>query len=222
MAKAPVTPGDRPWLPALLVLAGWLLVAWGYWGPWLWSDSVGLRVLGLDLAEYVKFVHEVRTGQVRLVRELFYLPLIGLSLSMSIVAHREEFRVPTALRWTLNLLAIPAALAMLPPAWTPSLLWTPEFSKQTVAILACVGAALLAYPVLRRLPMRVAATLVIGLAMAAAVPPIVAFFRLRPALDIIYGRPIIVGYGIWRMALGWILICVGIVLASQAREKSVP
>lgn len=210
MARAAAPPG-RAWLPALILLTGWLLVAWGYWGPWLWAEAVGLRVLGLDLAEYVKFVHEVRTGQIQLVRELFYLPLISLSLSLSLLAHRGEFALPTVLRWTLNILAVPVALSMLPPAWTPAILWTPEFFWQTIAILACVGAAVLAYPLLRRLPMAITAGLVGGLALAAILPPVLTFFRLRPALDEIYGHPITVGHGIWRLTLGWLLVCVALV-----------
>ena len=54
----------RPYLPTILLLAGWLLAALGYWGAWVWAEPVGLRVPGIDLAEYVKFVAEVRSGQI--------------------------------------------------------------------------------------------------------------------------------------------------------------
>ncbi len=138
-----------PHFATVLLLLGWLLVAAGYWGPWVPAAAAGLRVLGLDLAEYVKFVAEVRSGQIALTREVFYLPLVALSVSLSLLAHRSELRLPRWARWMLNLLAAPAALAMLPPAWTPSLLTTPEFVKQTAAMAICLLLALLSYPLLR-------------------------------------------------------------------------
>ncbi len=212
----------RPILLTLLLLAGWLLLALGSWRPWVWAEPAGLRVLGLDLAEYVKFVAEVQSGRIALVREVFYLPLVALSLSLSLLAHRRELRVPGILRWLLNLLAVPVALAMLPPAWTPSLLTTPEFIKQTIAICLCLLAALLSYPLLRRLPGLLVAASVALLAVLAAVPSIAAFVRLRPALDIIYGHPIVVGPGVWLMVIGSVLLGVSAFLLFKPKRTAPP
>ncbi len=207
-------------LAAAILLLGLFLLTLGYWGPWVWANAAGLRILGLDLAEYVKFVAEVRSGQIRLQREVFYLPLLALSLSLSLLAQRPEFRLPAGLRWLLNLLAIPAALALLPPAWTPGLLRTPEFVKQTAAIGLCVALALLAWPLLRRLPAPAATILVALLAAAAIVLPIAAFQQLRPALDAIYGRPITTGRGPALTALGLTLIALAPLTAIyRSREK---
>lgn len=198
-----------PSFATLLVLLGWLLIVLGYWGPWAPASAAGLRVLGLDLAEYVKFIAEVRSGQIVLTREVFYLPLVALSLSLSLLAHRPELRLPSLARWLLNLLAVPVALAMLPPAWTPNLLTTPEFIRQTAAIVACVVAAALSYPLWRRIPARLSAGLVLLLALLAVFPPLVTFARLSPALDAIYGRQLPPGRGLWQMPLGFSLLCVG-------------
>lgn len=200
------------------LLGGLLLIAAGYWGPWVWASPAGLRVLGLDLAEYVKFIAQVRSGQIPLLREVFYLPLLTLSLSLSLLAHRREYRLPALLRWLLNLLAIPVALAMLPPAWTPPLLTTPEFVKQTVAIGVCLAAAVLSYPLLRRLPAWLTAMALILLALPAMLFPTSSFMRLRPALDAIYGHPIVVGRGPWEMALGLALVVLSFLLAIQHRR----
>lgn len=208
---------QNPFLATGLVLLGWLLIVLGYWGPWVPADPAGLRVLGLDLAEYVKFVAEVRSGQISLAREVFYLPLVALSLSLSLLAHRPELRLPRSLRWLLNLLAIPAALALLPPAWTPALLTTPEFIKQTAAIAACTALALLSYPLLRKIPAALLAALVIVLALAAVIPPLLAFARLSPALDAIYGRALSPGRGLWQMPLGYALLVAGVMLALRPR-----
>ncbi len=201
-----------PFLPAGLALLGWLLIALGYWGPWVPAGAAGLRVLGIDFAEYVKFVAEVRSGQIRLTREVFYLPVVALSLSLSLLAHRPELRFPRWLRWLLNLLAVPAALAMLPPAWTPPLLTTPEFVKQTAAIAVCAGMAALSYPLLRRLPMSLAAGATLGLALLAVVPPLLTFARLSPALDAIYARALPPGRGLWQMPLGFALLTASALL----------
>lgn len=208
-----------PLVATLLVVAGFILIAAGYWGPWVWAEPAGLRILGLDLAEYVKFIAEVRSGQISVQREIFYLPLAALSLSLSLLAHRPELRLAKPLRWLANALAIPVALAMLPPAWTPPLLSTPEFIKQTIAIGFCLGAAALAYPLLRRLPWLLAQLLVTALAVAAIVWPIATFHRLRPALDAIYNQSITAGLGPLEMALGFTLLTIGIWLARAAIPK---
>jgi hypothetical protein len=80
--------------------------------------AAGLIVLGLDLAEYVKFLPQVSGGQIWLAREQFYLPLVAASLSCSLIASRGV--LPRPVRWILGLGAIPLALAMLPPAWSPA------------------------------------------------------------------------------------------------------
>lgn len=208
------------YLATLLVLLGWLLVTLGYWGPWIPALAAGLRVLGLDMAEFVKFIAEVRSGQITLTREVFYLPLAALSLSLSLLAHRPELRLPGWVRWVLNLLAVPAALAMLPPAWTPGLLTTPEFVKQTVAIGVCVLVAALSYPILRRLPAKLAAGIILLLALLAVVPALLTFSRLSPALDAIYGYELPPGRGLWQMPLGFALLVCGALLA--ARQSSSP
>ena len=208
-----------PALAAALVLLGWLLIVLGYWGPWVPAAAAGLQVLGLDLAEYVKFIAEVRSGEIALRRELFYLPLVALSLSLSLLAHQPALRLPRWARWTLNLLAAPAALAMLPPAWTPALLATPEFIKQSLAMVVCLMLALLSWPLLRRLPAWAAAAAVLVLAGLAVFPPLAAFASLSPALDAIYGQIVPAGRGLWQMPLGFALLAAGALLAAARSEK---
>jgi hypothetical protein len=202
-----------------MVILGFLLSAAGYWGPWVAAEAVGLRVLGLDIAEYVKFIAEVRSGQLVLQREVFYIPLATLSLSLSLLAHRPDLRIPTWMRWLLNLLAVPVALAMLPPAWTPPLLRTPEFIKQTIAIVLCSVAAVASYPLLRRLPRLPVALLITVLSVAAIVPPIATFYRLQAAFAAIYGNPVQIGYGPAVMALGFTLLALGAWLTSPERQN---
>lgn len=197
------------WQPVALVLVGWLLIAVGYWGAWIAPPAAGLRILGLDWAEYVKFMQPVRSGEIKLLREGFYLPLAALSLSLSLLAHRGNLPLPGAARWLANGLAVPAALSMLPPAWTPPLLTTPEFRLQTAAIAVCVLAALVSYPLLRRFPARAAAWTVTLLALAATALPLWYFSRLLPGLAELYHRSAPVGPAPALMALGFGLLAAG-------------
>lgn len=115
--------------------------------------------MGLDLGELVKFLHPVQQGEIRLWREGFYLPLVAMSVSLSLnafcrdssasrrreaspdgtVAEEGGPRYGWPVRIALLLLAIVTALNLLPPAWTPRLLLTPEFRLQTIAMVLCLA-----------------------------------------------------------------------------------
>lgn len=149
----------------LLPLAALVTLA-GYFSPWIEHPAAGLVVLGLDLAEVVKFLYPVQQGDILLWRGGFYLPLVAVSLSLSLNAFRRDGSHPgegsvavltkeqliaetkddaqrrPAYAWPLRvallLLAAIAALNLLPPAWTPRLLLSPEFLLQSIALFFCL------------------------------------------------------------------------------------
>ncbi len=183
------------------VLIGLLLLGLtGYFGPWAPHGAAGLVITGLDLAEYVKFVPQVASGEISLWREIFYLPLAAGSLISSLFATRQG--LPAVLRAPLLLAAVPLALAMLPPAWSPGVLLLPEFRLQLVVILMCLAFLPLAKLVLHRLPRRFTLVLAALLALPAAIAPATEFLRLRPALLEIYGMNLPLGWGFWANTLG--------------------
>ena len=142
-----------------LLPAGALCTFAGYVQPWIDHKAAGLAVLGLDLGELVKFLHPVQQGEIRLWREGFYLPLVAVSVSLSLNAFRRDSQTLTSagaegrgteddesspryswpIRIAYLLFATVAALNMLPPAWTPLQLVTPEFRLQAVAMFLCLG-----------------------------------------------------------------------------------
>ena len=203
----------------LLVMA--LLVALaGYFGPWVGHQAAALVLTGQDMAEYVKFLPQVRAGELRVLRELFYLPLLAGAIGLVCLAANRRWRYAWWLRGLLALLAVPVALSMLPPAWTPQLMLTAEFRWQAAAMAVCLALAVL-HPLLRRLPPALLETTTALLALAAAVVPVWQFLRLRPALDFVYGRPVTLGWGLWLMPLGFGLFVAVLLLSRLSRAQDV-
>jgi len=190
----------------ILLGAGIALV--GYFAPWVNHSAVGLAILGIDLGEYVKFLIPVRSGEISIWREGFYLPLLTISLALSFFAFRSECRFPIGLRVLMLLLAGVSALNMLPPAWTPALLRTAEFRLQTLWILLAL-AALLSSPLLALLPRWLASTVIALMALLSAILPLRQFLAVLPAIEPLYNQPLAPAWGVWTMASGLLLLAAG-------------
>lgn len=200
IAPRPAPPRPRlRWWPVLAALAVALI---GYFGSWVWHRAVGLNVTGVDLAEYVKFLPAYRAGQLRLLRESFYMPLAAGSLICGLIASRRV--LPLWLRWVAALLAIPLALAMLPPAWSPGLLIQPEFRLQTVVLAGCI-AALLLILVTRYFPDAIVLFMIALLSLAAAIWPASGFLSMLPHIEALYKQPVHPGWGFWLSTTGFLL-----------------
>jgi len=211
--RLPHQTAGRIWLP--LIAAGLVGLA-GYFGPWVPHRASGLTVSGLDLAEYVKFIPQVLSGNISIRREIFYLPVFAGSLMASLLASRRA--LPRWLRVLLGLAAIPLALAMLPPAWSPATLRLPEFRLQTAALLFC----LLMPPaviVTRYLPDRLVLVLLAALAVPTAILPAWGFLQVRPAVAELYRQPLRLGWGFWAELLGFLFIAFWAVAQAITRPR---
>lgn len=201
IAPRPAPPRPRlKWWP---VLAAFAVALVGYFGAWVWHRAAGLVVTGVDLAEYVKFIPAYRGGEIRLLRESFYMPLVAGSLIAGLIASRRV--LPLWLRWLAALLAIPLALAMLPPAWSPAVLTQAEFRVQVVAIAACLLALILLL-VTRFLPDWLVLLLIAVLALAAAIWPATGFLQLLAPIEALYRQPVRPGWGFWLSTLGFLFL----------------
>ncbi len=189
-----------------LIMLALLCLAFGYWGRWISHPAASLNILGVDLPEYVKFVPEARYGVIPVNRLVFFAMPISLSLGLILFA---SLRTPIALwlRGMAGLLALPVALSMLPPAWTPGLLMTPEFRTQTLIIMALMGAAFLIPLWKQIIPDWLRGGLLI-LAALLPIPAISAFFRLLPALEKLYHQPLNPGLGLYGLIAGMALMAV--------------
>jgi len=103
------------------------------------------------------------------------------------------------------LAAIIAALNLLPPAWTPQRMLTPEFQQQSAALLLCLGAVALG-PFLALLPRLVTGLLVLLLNMWAAVVPVQQFVAVLPEIATLYNHPLVPGWGLYMMLAGLLLL----------------
>ena len=187
-------------LPAALLLA-----FAGYVGAWVDHRVAGLVVTGLDLGEYVKFLTPVRSGEIAVWREGFYLPLVAVSLAASLAAFRRELRYAWPARAALLALAVVAALNLLPPAWTPQRMLTEEFRQQALALAGCL-AAIAFSPLLALLPVKVFAVIVAVLSVGAAIIPVYQFMLILPTVSGLYNHPQSPGWGLFLCAVSLLVL----------------
>lgn len=205
----------------LLLPLGWALAAIGYYGPWIGHATAALTLTGTDMAEFVKFLPSVVEGTLEVERLLFYLPPLAVVVGVAFLIAEERLDYP----WPVRLLAVglcpPLSLQLLPPAWSPASLATPEFRLQATALGLC-WLLLAAFWLLGRLPARFSGLLTAVLALVSAVLPAWQLFVVKPAIDSVYGTAPPVGWGFFVCLAG--LACMtlgGLILVLQARRGDV-
>ena len=211
-APAHAKPTKVGWALRVLLPLGALLAFWGYVGPWVDHRVAGLAILGLDLGEYVKFLPLVRARDDEPVAG-GVLPAAGrdqpgveplyLAAGTTLAAARGRMADDRI----AGIGAIVAALNMLPPAWTPQRMLTPEFQQQLAAILLCLAAVAFG-PFLALLPRLVTGVIVILLSTAAAVVPVMQFFRVLPEIATLYNHNLVPGWGMYLMLIGLAMLAV--------------
>ncbi len=205
------------WLSALKapnMIARWvawggaLLGALGWWLPWVLhpKGAAALVLLGLDLGEFFKFTSLWRAGAFRLEREVFFVPPVAASLTVSLLAARAPLRRRAVAVLVAGLLA----LVILPEYERWGALGTPEYQAQgLLAAVGLAGAALVLFAG-PRLPLRLLRGSITGVALAGALLPLWGFWRLELILEWLYGTAIVWGPGIWVSLLGFLTVVVGV------------
>jgi hypothetical protein len=201
----------KPWGEILLTIAGLALAVVGYWGPWVDHFTAALVIPGFDLAEYVKFLPEVRAKTLPVTRELFYLPAPAAGLCLALIVGQLHRRLPGWATAPLIALAATLALIVAPPPdfvvrFPQDAAMRAEWGRQALlaalAFLAVVAALIWA----TLLPRRVRPILVTLIASVGTAVPLWQFFATRPAIDRVYNKPVTLGWGLWLMPLGFLLI----------------
>jgi hypothetical protein len=205
----------------IALILGLALAIVGYFGPWVDHKTAALVLTGQDMGEFVKFLPEVRSGTTPMIREFFYLPPFTATLCLILLMASKRLAYPLAVKVVMLLAVLALAWAMLPPVWTPQLLVTAEFRKQTVAIALCL-LLLIVHPMLRHSSPRwtevalrhAQDTALMVLALLGAAPPLWQFFSIREAVNKAYGWPVQVGWGLWVTVLGFLIVIAGALLST--------
>ncbi len=132
---------------------------------------------------------------------------MAVSLIASLYAFRRELDYGWPMRAMMLLIAGVAALNMLPPAWTPHLLLTPEFRLQTAAIGFCLGVAAFS-PFAALLPRQLTGAITLLLAVCAIWLPVQNFLRVLPDITRIYNQPQSPGWGMYVMIVGGLALAI--------------
>ena len=196
--------------PSSFILALGLLLtgAGGAFLPWIWHQSVALQLTAPGLAEFVKFLPQVRTGQVEIERLFFLMPPFLAMLALPLFAANRTLGLPVWLGWLMRLAVIPLALAGLSPVWTPAILIAPEFRLQTLLAVVALGLTLAA-PLLESVPLKLLAGLLIIAGLAALVLPYWQFSLVRADIAAAYQQPVSLGWGWWLTVGGLVLSMIG-------------
>ncbi|MEZ4517041.1 MAG: hypothetical protein R3C44_09465 [Chloroflexota bacterium] len=199
--------GNRPsevWLYVLLV--GLTAVLVGYFSVWLPGPSAGLRLIGFELGEWIKFLG------VGSARDLFYLPPILLGLIMALLSAGWDNRswktwAFRGLAVLVSLLAFPAVAAI---TSEPQSEWLARLIGIALVVVVAVGVAFVPAGATSR---RWVGWIILVLCLLGIILPLWQYFTVRPIVADILRRPIGVGLGLWLNSIGFFL--VGLVVARQ-------
>jgi hypothetical protein len=202
----------------LLLPLGWLLAAMGYYGPWIGHAMAALTLSGVDMGEFVKFLPSVLDGSLTIVRQLFYLPPLAIVVGVALLASSRQLRFAWPLRILMPVLAVPVSLQLLPPAWSPASLMTPEFRLQTMAMGVC-WLLLAGSWLLGKAPLWLAGLVAAVLSLAAGTLSAWQYLAVKPAIDAVYRTPPTAGWGFFLCMAGLALLVVaGISLVFRAQQ----
>jgi hypothetical protein len=153
------------------------------------------------LAEFVKFLPEVRTLQLQVARLHFLYPLFLAMIALPLLVENKALQLPRWVRWGLRLSVIPLVLASLSPVWTPAILLNAEFRTQTMLAMVALSLTLFA-PLLKNLPLKIEIILLMIGSLVAIILPLWQFNLVRMAISAVYAEPVTLGWGWWLTVSG--------------------
>ena len=190
----------------ILVRLCFTMILLGYFLVWLPQPVAGLSFIGLEMGEWVKFIPEVRSGEVIPSRNFFYLPPILLGSMIAIwTAGWPNNRWQS---WIARLLAVAVGFLALPAIESIS----EESPGQWLPRLAMVGFVIVIvliasyYSSRETIPHTVPWLYFIILGLLGAILPIWTYLAIKPFVETLMGGAVGFGPGIWLNLIGNILL----------------
>ena len=197
------------------LLAGLIIAAVGAsFAPWVDRPPAALVLTAPDMAEFVKFLPEVRDGSLRVHRLLFLLPLFVATFSLPLTVSAQRLAYPRWVRWLILLITVPLSLTLLPPVWSPAVLLSAEFRLQTAGCLLCLGLVVISRW-LKYVPTRPLLLLVALFSLVAPTLALWQFFVTQEAITSVYASPIVPGWGVWCTQAGYTLVIISALLIAK-------
>lgn len=174
----------------------------GYLTVWLPNDAAGLSFIGAEIGEWVKFLPQVRAGELLMSRNFFYLPPVLLGAMMILVTSRWSNSRRT---WAMRGLAILVAGLALPSIdairFEPASEWLLR-----LLLVATVGALALLSGLPKKLPDLLNWLLIGVAALVGLLLPLWAYLIVRPVVAELWRQPVAFGPGIWLNSAGNLLV----------------
>ncbi|GMQ78540.1 MAG: hypothetical protein BMS9Abin02_1058 [Anaerolineae bacterium] len=204
-----------------LIKISFTIILLGYFLVWLPQPVVGLSFIGLEIGEWVKFIPQVRQGDILPSRSFFYLPPVTLGAMMALWTARWSNR-----RWKtwvirgtallISLLALPAIESFRDE---PISQWVLRLLFIVVAAIAILLATV--YASRESVPYTVPWAYFVGLGLIGALLPLWIFLAIRPVAGEIIGSKVGFGVGILLNILGHgLLVALGMIHLSRSKSVS--
>jgi hypothetical protein len=196
-----------PRWPQILLPVGFTTILVAYFLIWLPQPIVGLSFIGLEMGEWVKFLPQVRLGEISANRNYFYIPPITLGMMM--IAWTVTWPNKRWQTWVARGLAVAVAFLAFPSV--EAILDEPASEWLLRVILVMVVLILAALcPLFKRLPpgilIKGSWLLIMLLGLIGAIFPTWAYLAVRGPVGDLLRLAIGIGPGVWLNAAGHILL----------------
>jgi hypothetical protein len=186
--------------------------------PWVYREPAALWLTAPDLAEFVKFLPEVRAGSISIQRLAFLAPLFGFALGFCLLLPNHRLHLPRWSRYGAIPFIIIFALMLLSPVWSPSVLLSSEFRLQTAAAILLFFLLIL-QPLFRRCPFRLLWAAVSLFLIAGHVFAFRQFEVARAGISAAYADPVSLDFGAWFSIAGAVVFILGGLLMPPAHPQ---
>jgi len=206
------------WILSISLL---LLGIGGGFTPWIYRPPAALQLTAPGLAEFVKFLPEMRLGLLPIQRLHFLLPLATAALALPLAASNRRLNLHWSLNGLLRLAVLPMSLALLSPVWSPGVLLNPEFRLQTFTAVAAILLAIIA-PLFKNIPLKYLTAGIAALATLSLILALRQFWLVDDAIGVTYAGAIRLGWGGWLTlvaALG-LLVSAGLSWQTATRQTT--